>query len=69
MDGVILKIDFEKAYDKIKWSFLHQVLRMKDFSETWCAWVYNFVTRSSVAMKVNDDVGHYFRTKKRTTAR
>ena len=37
---------------------------MKDFSETWCAWVHNFVTGVSVAIKVNDDTGHYFTTKK-----
>ena len=29
MDRVIFKIDFEKAYDKVKWSFLQQVMRMK----------------------------------------
>jgi hypothetical protein len=29
LDGVLFKIDFEKAYDKVKWSFLQQVLRMK----------------------------------------
>jgi hypothetical protein len=29
-DGVIFRIDFEKAYDKVKWSFLQQTLRMKD---------------------------------------
>jgi hypothetical protein len=32
LNGVILKIDFEKAYDKVKLSFLQQTLRMKDFS-------------------------------------
>jgi hypothetical protein len=31
MDGVLLKLDFEKAYDKVKWSFLQQTLPMKDF--------------------------------------
>ena len=32
MDGVLFKIDFEKAYDKVKWSFLQQSLRMKGFA-------------------------------------
>ena len=27
--AVIFKIDFEKAYDKVKWSFVQQTLRMK----------------------------------------
>ena len=35
-DGVILKLDFEKAHDKLKWPFIQQVLRMKGFSSTWC---------------------------------
>jgi hypothetical protein len=26
MDGVLFKINFEKAYDKVKWSFLHKLL-------------------------------------------
>ena len=33
MNGVILKLDFEKAYDKVKWSFLQQTQRMKGFPE------------------------------------
>lgn len=28
-DGVLFKIDFKKSYDKVKWFFLRQVLRMK----------------------------------------
>ena len=29
--GVIFKIDFEKAYDKVRWNFLFQMLRLKGF--------------------------------------
>jgi hypothetical protein len=35
-DGIIFKIDFEKDYDNVKWSFLQQALRMKGFSSKWC---------------------------------
>jgi hypothetical protein len=31
MNGVVLKLDSEKAYDEVKWSFLHQTLSMKGF--------------------------------------
>ena len=64
LNGVILKIYFEKAYDKVKWSFLQQTLRMKGFSETWHTLINNFVFGGSVAIKVNYDVGRYFQTKK-----
>jgi hypothetical protein len=62
LNWVILKLDFEKAYDKVKWSFLQQTLRMKGFSEEWRALIHNFVTGGSVAIKVNDDIGRYFQT-------
>jgi hypothetical protein len=64
MNGVIFQIDFDKAYDKVKWPFLFQVLKMKGFSPEWIALVRNFVQEGSVAIKVNDDVGCYFQTKK-----
>jgi hypothetical protein len=64
LNGVILKIDFEKAYDKVKWSFLQQTLRMKGFSNELRALIHSFVSGGSVAIKVNDDTCHYFRTKK-----
>jgi hypothetical protein len=63
-NGVIFKIDFEKAYDKVKWSFLQQTLRMKVFSPKWCIWIQNMVTGGSVGIKVNDDIGPCFQTKR-----
>jgi len=68
-NGVIFKIDFEKAYDKVKWSFLQQTLRMKGFSQKWCEWVQSFTQGGNVNIKVNDQLGSYFQTKKRFKAR
>jgi hypothetical protein len=64
MDGILLKIYFEKAYDKVKWSFLQQALRMKGFHPKWCEWIKNFVEKGSVGIRVNNDIGHYFQSRK-----
>jgi hypothetical protein len=34
-DGVVFIFGFEKAYGKVKWHFLQQVLRMKGFHPKW----------------------------------
>ena len=68
-DGIIFKIDFEKAYDKVKWKFLQQTLRMKGFCGKWCSWVQQFTQGGNVNIKVNDQMGSYFQTKKRFKAR
>jgi hypothetical protein len=64
MDGVLLKIDFEKAYDKVKWYFLQQTLRMKVFDPKWCEWIKNFVEKGSMGVCLNNDISHYFQTRK-----
>jgi hypothetical protein len=61
INGVILKLDFEKTYNKVKWSFVQQTLRMKGFSDEWCALINSSVSRDSVVIKVNDYVSTYFR--------
>jgi hypothetical protein len=36
--GVVLKLDFEKAYDKVYCGFLMTCLRARGFAEKWCSW-------------------------------
>ena len=62
--GVVFKVDFEKAYDKVRWSFVKQTLNMKGFSEKWCDWVKAFTQKGHVNIKINDQVGNNFQTKK-----
>jgi hypothetical protein len=44
--------------------FLQQTLRMKGFSHKWCRWIQNMVSGGSLGIKVNDDIGPYFQTKR-----
>jgi hypothetical protein len=37
---------------------------MKGFSETWCKWIENFTQGGYVGIKVNDQQGAYFQTRK-----
>jgi hypothetical protein len=64
MSSVILKLDFEKAYDKVNWDFLQQTLRIKGFLEKWCRWISQIISKGSVGVKINDNIGRYFQTKK-----
>jgi hypothetical protein len=34
-NAVIFKVDFEKAYDKVNWKFLHNMMIKKGFGDKW----------------------------------
>ena len=62
--AVIFKIDFEKAYDNVKWSFVQQTFRMKGFSPKWCEWITSFIQGGHVGIRGNDQTGNNFQTYK-----
>jgi len=41
--AIILKLDFEKAYDKVNWKFLQDVLIRKNFDLVWIEWILKTV--------------------------
>ena len=52
-EGVVFKIDFEKAYDHVDWDFLDNVLERKGFSPRWRKWMRGYLSTVSFAVLVN----------------
>ena len=59
---MILKLDFEKDYDKINWSFLEEVMKRKGFSDNWSKIVMSSVKGGKVSININGELGSYFKT-------
>jgi hypothetical protein len=53
----VLKLDFEKAYDKISWGFLFEYMEQRGFCETWCKWIKKVVNSGTLSVKVDDNMG------------
>ena len=60
----ILKIDFEKAYDRVRWEFLKEVLREKGFDPLWISWMRQLVRGGPATVNINGQIGSYFRNKR-----
>ena len=41
--GLIMKIDFEKAYDNVRWNFLEEVMVGKGLPVAWIGWIMQTV--------------------------
>ena len=57
---VVLKLDFEKAYDSVSWHFLRQVLLAKGFDGAVVHRLMQLVTGGHTAVSVNGQVSNFF---------
>jgi hypothetical protein len=46
--GVILKLDFEKAYDRVRWQFFFDMLQDRNFDLLWIKWIKQIVIGGSL---------------------
>jgi hypothetical protein len=62
--GLVFKIDYEKAYDKVNLEFLFEVLELRGFSPVFIRMIKQVTQGGSVGVKVNDEESNFFLTGK-----
>ncbi|GJZ98645.1 RNA-directed DNA polymerase, eukaryota, reverse transcriptase zinc-binding domain protein [Tanacetum coccineum] len=51
--SMIFKVDFEKAYDSVRWDYLDDVLNKFGFGEKWQGWIQSCLISSKGSIMVN----------------
>ncbi|GKC38445.1 RNA-directed DNA polymerase, eukaryota [Tanacetum coccineum] len=51
--SLIFKVDFEKAFDSVRWDFLDDVLKKFGFGDKWCNWIQSCLISSRGSILVN----------------
>lgn len=59
--GVVLKLDYEKPYDRVSWSFLFEILETRNVDPIWINWIKQLVIGGSIGIMVNGEDSAYFK--------
>jgi len=59
--GLCLKVDYEKAYNSVRWDFLFHMLSRLGFHSNWILWVKGCLESGSVSVLFNGSPTMEFR--------
>ena len=62
--GIPLKLDFQKAYGLVKWTFLRQMMGKMSFGWKWISWIMACVSRASMSILLNGSLLQPFNMEK-----
>lgn len=59
--NILMKIDMEKAYDRVNWGFLLAVLKKLGFSDGWRNLVFNCISSPIFSIMLNGNTKGFFK--------
>jgi hypothetical protein len=51
--GMLIKLDMSKAFNKLSWKYIKQILLTFDFSTTWIKWIMSLTSSPFFSILVN----------------
>ena len=60
LDGLLLLVDFENAFDSIEWEFLIKALKSFNFGPSICKWFKTFYAESKSCVINNGHMSNFF---------
>ena len=60
--GVLCKLDIEKAYDYVSWSFWLAVLKKMGFGERWIKWIEWRISTMKFSILINGSPSDFFQS-------
>ena len=58
--GLLVCLDFEKAFDSLDWNFLHKVLVAFGFKNDFCSWIKSFYSNIKSTVSINGTISNWF---------
>lgn len=62
--GIVSKLDFQKAYDRVDWLFLDFVLQRMGCGDSWRSLMCSYVASAHLSVLVNGSPKGFFRMEK-----
>ena len=61
---LLLKLDFEKAFDTLSWTFLNSIMNQMGFSAKWRSWIHSCLDSAYASVLINGSPTKEFKIEK-----